>query len=133
MIQYPQLRHQPTYKAILYQDDRENKILRKWFKQLNKQNILAILEDIKTLELRWPIGLPLVKKINPKLWELRSRLNRQTVRIIFTIDKENKRIVLLHGFVKKTNKLPTNLIKLALKRKIKYEKNLLSSKYRLHP
>ena len=129
MVHYPQLRHQPTYKVVLYQQNKKGKILRKWFKQLNNQNLSLILEDIKTLELRWPIGLPLVKKINHELWELRSKLNKQTARIIFSIDKENKQLVLLHGFVKKTTKLPIHVIRLSLKRKIEYEKNSQTSKY----
>ena len=50
------------------------------------------------------------------LWEVRSDLERNRIaRLIFCL--EGGRMILLHGFVKKTQRTPTQDIDLALKRK----------------
>ena len=60
--------------------------------------------DIKTVQYGWPLGMPLVGKIEADLWEVRSRLKNKIARILFTIH-ENQIILLLHGFMKKDQKL----------------------------
>ena len=60
----------------------------------------AIGTDIKTVQLGWPIGMPVVRKMESGLWEVRSRIPEGTARVFFTIVET--RMVLLHGFVKKT-------------------------------
>jgi phage-related protein len=59
---------------------------------------------------------PLVKHIEGKLWELREEIYR-IIYVFFT----GKRIVLLHGFTKKTQKTPRREIELALKYLSHYE------------
>lgn len=58
--------------------------------------------------------MPLVRKIDANLWEIRSKLDDRIARVIFTVYDEF--IVLLHGFIKKTQKIPANDLKLAKKR-----------------
>ena len=58
-------------------------------------------------------GMPRVRKLAKDLLELRIR-GKQQVRLIFK--QKGNEIYFLHGFVKKTNKTPTNEIKLAKKR-----------------
>ena len=48
--------------------------------------------------------MPLVRKIETELWEVRSDISFGIARIIFTIQEDL--MVLLHGFVKKTQKIP---------------------------
>ncbi len=49
------------------------------------------------------------------LWEVRSKLpSRRIARVIFAFDAGE--IVLLHGFIKKTQKTPPEEIELAMKR-----------------
>jgi phage-related protein len=68
------------------------------------------------VEFSWPIGLPLVRSLGKELWEVRSNLLQGRIaRIIFCI--ANKQVVLLHGFIKKTQKTPPSEIELALRRK----------------
>ncbi len=62
----------------------------------------------------WPLGMPLVKKIYLNLWEIRSKLDDRIARVIFSV--YDKFTVLLHGFIKKTQKIPSNDLKLAKKR-----------------
>ncbi|UTY25100.1 type II toxin-antitoxin system RelE/ParE family toxin [Treponema denticola] len=62
----------------------------------------------------YPLGLPLVRKINANLWEIRSCISSGIVRIFFTI--EDASLVLLHGFIKKTQKTPYKELTLAISR-----------------
>lgn len=57
-----------------------------------------------TLQLGWPIGMPLAKKLEPGLWELRSRITSGNARVLFAV--EDDCLVLLHAFVKKTKRTP---------------------------
>ena len=90
--------------------------MREWLKSLEMEDRKVIGEDIKDVEFSWPIGLPLVRSLGKELWEVRSSLPRGRIaRVIFRI--ANRQLVLLHGFIKKTQKIPQNEIDLALKRK----------------
>jgi phage-related protein len=60
--------------------------------------------------------MPLVRSLGNELWEVRSGLPRGRIaRVIFCI--EQACMVLLHGFMKKSQKTPQQDIDLALKRK----------------
>ena len=60
--------------------------------------------------------MPLVRSLGAELWEVRGSLTGGKIaRVIFCVDKS--RMVLLHGFIKKTQKTPKKDFDLALKRK----------------
>jgi phage-related protein len=80
-------------------------------------------KDIQKVELGWPIGLPTCRPLaNAKgLWEIRSDISGgRAARAIFCVT--DGQMVLLHAFVKKTQKTPAPDIKLAQKRKLKVER-----------
>ncbi len=85
-----------------------------WLKSQSKATRIAIGEDIKTLQLGWPVGMPLARKMADQLWELRSRISGGIARIFFTVVRQQ--IVLLHVFVKKARKTPANELALAKRR-----------------
>ena len=63
-----------------------------------------------------PIGMPLVRGLGGELREVRSSLpHGRIARVIFCVEKDC--MVLLHGFMKKTQKTPQPEIDLALKRR----------------
>ena len=64
----------------------------------------TIGEDIKTVQFGWPLGMPLVRKMDKDLWEVRIHLERRIARVLFTISVG--KIVLLHGFIKKSQATP---------------------------
>ena len=78
----------------------------------------AIGEDIKTVQFGWPLGMPLVEKIEPYLWEVRSHVPEGIARVLFTLDGPT--MVLLHGFIKKTRKPPQPEINTARSRLRQY-------------
>jgi phage-related protein len=59
--------------------------------------------------------MPLVGSLGRELSEVRSRLPRGCIaRVLFCVEQEH--MVLLHGFIKKTQKTPQHDLDLALKR-----------------
>ncbi len=89
--------------------------MREWLKELDHPDRKAIGEDIKDVEFSWPIGMPLVRSLGRDLWEVRSGLPRGRIaRVLFCLEEGR---MMLHGFIKKTQKTPQRDIDLALKRK----------------
>ena len=109
----PGLKRLPAY---FYRSDTGREPVREWLKDLEPEDRKVIGEDIKDVEFAWPIGMPLVRSLGRELWEVRSNLpHGRIARVVFCIERE--RMVLLHGFVKKSQKTPQHDIDLALKRK----------------
>jgi phage-related protein len=73
--------------------------------------------DIKAVEFGWPIGMPVCRPLGDRLYEVRSSLTQNRIaRVLFYVDVKG-RMVLLHGFLKKTQKTPQADLELALKNK----------------
>jgi phage-related protein len=90
--------------------------VREWLKGLAAADRKVIGEDIKDVEFSWPIGMPLCRALSSGLWEVRSDLSGSRIaRVLICI--KNGQMVLLHGFIKKTQKTPTAALAMALKRK----------------
>ncbi len=90
--------------------------VRDWLKRLNRGDRRTIGEDIKTVEIGWPLGMPLVRKMDKNLWEVRSDISDGRIaRVLFTI--HGKSMVLLHGFVKKGMNTPATDLDKAKKRR----------------
>lgn len=106
-----------------YKSDSGNEPVREWLKSLDLEDKKVIGDDIKTAEFGWPLGMPLIKKIDTKykLWEVRTDLSGNRIaRVIFTVYKDC--MILLHGFIKKTQKLPLKDKELAITRSKKFNK-----------
>jgi phage-related protein len=89
--------------------------VRDWLRNLPEADRKAIGEDIKDVEFSWPIGMPLCRHLGNGLWEVRSDLPLGRIaRVIFCV--RNGRMVLLHGFIKKTQKMPLADREIAMKR-----------------
>ena len=102
--------------AHFYRSDGGHEPVREWLKGLEAEDRKVVGEDIKDVEFSWPIGMPLVSSLGRESWEVRSRLPRGRIaRVLFCV--EQGRMVLLHGFIKKTHKTPQHDLDLALKRR----------------
>lgn len=94
--------------------------VREWLLELSKDDRRSIGKDIQRVEFGWPIGMPHCRPLGNGLWEVRSDLSSNRIpRIIFCI--AGGEMVLLHGFVKKTQKTPALDWELARKRKQEIE------------
>ena len=102
-------------RVVFFKSPAGNEPVREWLKSLPMEDKKAIGEDIKAVELNWPVGIPLVRKLDSDLWEVRSTLPGRIARILFTVWKGY--MVLLHGFIKKSQKTPPDDLELAKKRR----------------
>ncbi len=87
-----------------YRSDNGAEPVRRWLKSLSVEQKKAIGEDIKTVQFGWPLGMPLVEKLSPHLWEVRTKFPSGIARVLFTVDGDL--MILLHGFIKKSQKIP---------------------------
>jgi phage-related protein len=101
-------------RVVFFKTSRGSEPVREWLKSLSLADKKAIGEDIKTVQFGWPIGMPVVRKVEPGLWEIRSILKSGVARVMFTV--ENNVMVLIHGFIKKSQKTPIDDLKLARER-----------------
>ena len=99
-----------------YRSDSGREPVREWLRKLSRDDRKKIGQDIATLQLGWPMGMPLARKLEPGIWEIRTRLRHSIARIIFTVREDS--IVLLHAFIKKTEKTPGRGLRLARRRLI---------------
>ena len=98
--------------------------MRDWLKGLSPEDRKRIGEDIKTVEFGWPIGMPVCRPLGDGIHEVRTRLAQNRIaRVLFYIDREG-RMVLLHGFIKKTQKTLVEDLELARNNKSKHQLGL---------
>lgn len=92
--------------------------VRDWLRGLPRQSKKAIGEDIKTVQFGWPLGMPLVRTLGPLLWEVWSAVPEGIARTVFTVD--GTCLVLLHAFIKKSQKTPQAELEVAKARQKAY-------------
>ena len=100
--QYDNLRYQKRIKDF------------EWLKDFNKEERQIIDSYIKYPQYSWPWEMPRIKPLGDGLMEIRIKLKNRQARIFFIL--HDGIIILLHGFIKKTQKTPKNEIEIALKR-----------------
>jgi phage-related protein len=110
--------------AIFFRTEGGGEPLREWLKELPPEDRKRIGEDIKTVEFGWPIGMPVCKPMGGGIYEVRSSLAQNRIaRVLFYLDKKG-RMVLLHGFIKKTQKTSDEDLDLARRNKNKHQRGL---------
>jgi hypothetical protein len=109
-------------REIFISEECEEYILEKSSERVQKKfkYLLEVLKEHKI------IHTSIVEKLtNTKYYELKIKAENQIRIIIFTIDNENfneaDQIILLNGFLKRTNKDYKKAVKIADKLLIKYE------------
>lgn len=111
-------------RAVFYRTEAGREPVREWLKALpSGEDRKRIGEDIKTVEFGWPVGMPVCRSVGGGIYEVRSDLAQNRIaRVLFYFDK-NSRMVLLHGFIKKTQKTPAEDLELARRNKKKHERS----------
>jgi phage-related protein len=99
-----------------YRSATGNEPVREWLLDLKVDDRKIVGSDLKTVEYGWPLGMPLCRNIRKGLWEVRCKLtgSNNIARVLFCTSSNH--LVLLHGFVKKTQQTPNDDIDLALNR-----------------
>ena len=75
-----------TITVRFYKSESGNEPVREWLKGLSKDDKTIIGEGIKMVEFGWPLGMPLVRKLDRALWEVRSDItNKEIARVLFLL------------------------------------------------
>jgi len=101
-------------EAIFFRASNGREPVRDWLLSLPKEDRRHIGEDIAYVQFKWPIGKPRVDHLRASVWEVRSSLGNRIARTLFAV--VGGRVLLLHGFIKKSQRTPEAEIDLALKR-----------------
>ena len=117
------IKTEPLLSVTFFMTQSGNEPVREWLRALETDYKKSIGEDIKLIQFRWPLGMPLVRKMETDLWEARSNLTHGNIsRVFFTIS--GSQMILLHGFIKKAQKTPKKEIDLARRRKNEWFKEV---------
>ena len=103
-------------EVYFYKTSSGNEPVKEWLKSLHREDMRTIGFDIKTVQYGYPIGMPLTRVLHGTggLEEVRCNISNGIARVIFYV--ENDTMVLLHGFVKKSQKTPDKELDVAIKR-----------------
>lgn len=88
--------------------------VREWLLSLTRDERRIIGSDIAYVQWKWPLGRPRVDHLHGGVWEVRSNLGPRIARVLFAVS--GGEMVLLHGFIKKSQRTPADEIALALAR-----------------
>jgi phage-related protein len=95
-------------------------VVRDWLRGLDERDRNAIGQDLMRVQYRWPVGMPLCRPMGEGLWEVRSDLpSNRIARVLFSV--QGDKVLVLHGFIKKTQKTPDADLALARKRRREFE------------
>ena len=101
--------------VVFYRTAAGAEVVLDWLRSLDDADRQAIGQDLMRVQYRWPVGMPLCRPLGEGLWEVRSNLpSRKTARMIFGV--AGGRLVVLHGFIKKTQKTPADDLALTRRR-----------------
>ena len=101
-------------KVVFYETQQGKQPCRDFLLALEKDDRREVGADIFAAQKGFPLGLPLCRKMNKELWEIRSTVSDGICRVFFTVD--GNAMILLHGFKKKSDKTPLKEIGIAKKR-----------------
>ena len=107
--------------VVFFMNDNGKEPVRDWLLRLSPEDKQIVGEDIKTVEFGWPMGKPHVGTIGGGLYEVCSNVSDKRIsRVLFMIYRNL--MILLHGFIKKDQKIPKNDLRLAKNRMKKFLK-----------
>ena len=105
------------YEIVYYRDIKESSPIETFFKELPDKDRSKVFAHIQLLKEKGFLPFPYTSDIKgaKKLRELRIRFSFRFYRIIYFMFTKS-RIVLLHGFAKKSKKIPPHEIEVSQKR-----------------
>jgi phage-related protein len=105
----------PEIPAFFYRTAGGAEPVLDWLRSLPAEDKRVLGTDLATVQLGWPIGMPLCRSLGGGLWEVRTTLpSRRIARLLIFVDEG--RIGVVHGFIKKTQKTPAADLELARSR-----------------
>jgi phage-related protein len=106
--------------VVFYRTPAGTEVVRIWLRGLEESDRNIIGQDLMRVQYRWPVGMPLCRALGNGLWEVRNDLaSNRIARVLFCI--QQGKLLVLHGFIKKSQKTPNEDLALALRRKREFE------------
>jgi len=106
------------HKVLFYQTPSGNKVVLDFIRSLSHEEKKVVGEDLKAVQIGFPMGLPLCRPVGDGLYEIRSSLpSKREFRLIFFFDRQRQCLAVMHALIKKTSKLPKADLELARKRR----------------
>jgi len=110
-----------TLFAVFFKTAAGNEPVRNFLrKDLSDDERKLVGADIKTVEYGWPVGMPTCQDIGNSIKEVRTDMPTRICRVLFGI--EGNMMIILHAFIKKTQKTPKSDKDLAIARLKEYRK-----------
>ncbi len=101
--------------VVFYQTPAGTEVTLNWLRELGPEDRRIVGLDLMRVQFRWPVGMPLCRPLGDGLWEVRSSLSGNRIaRLMFCFT--GGELLVLHGFIKKSQKTPEGELALARKR-----------------
>jgi phage-related protein len=104
----------PVLRVAFFRSASGREPVREWLLSLSLEDRRRLGRRIKAAQYGWPIGMPVVRKLESDLWEVRATITGGIARVVFTVD--DGLMLLLHAFVKKSAKTPAADLRTARRR-----------------
>jgi phage-related protein len=108
-------RQAPEIPVKFYRTGAGREPVLEWLRGLDREERRSIGVDLMRVQFGWSIGMPLVRSLRDGLWEVRSTLPRGKIARLILCFHEGT-LVVLHGFIKKTQKIAQQEIAIAKRR-----------------
>ena len=106
------------HKVLFYRTASGNDVVLDFIRQLSPGEKKVVGEDLKAVQIGFPMGLPLCRALGDGLYETRSSLpSKREFRLIFFFDRARQCLLVVHALFKKSAKLPKADLDLARKRR----------------
>jgi len=101
--------------VVFYRTRAGAEVVLDWLRALDEGDRHVVGQDLMRVQFQWPIGMPLCRSLGDGLWEVRCSLpSNRIARLLFCFTQN--RLLVLHGFIKKSQKTPAGDLALARKR-----------------
>jgi phage-related protein len=110
----------PVWRVRFFKTLSGGEPVRDWIKEHSKPEMKLIGGAIKDVQFSKRWAAPLVKHLRAGLHEIRIDLFYTTARVLFF--RTGDRLILVHGFTKKSRTTPKSDLDLSLNRKRQYER-----------
>jgi phage-related protein len=108
--------------VVFFKTDAGNEPVLDWLRGLTREDRLVLGADLRTIQMGFPLGMPLCRPLKGGLFEARSSLpGKREARLIFFQDAEL--LIVICGFIKKTRATPQSELENARRRMGEYRKN----------
>jgi phage-related protein len=87
--------NRPKLSIKFYKSGSNREPVREWLKALDEPDRKTIGDEIRLVQYGWPVGMPLVRKRQTDLWEVRITLADRIARVLLTVYAGQ-----LRGFIK---------------------------------